>query len=178
MVVLRCPWFGFNQKVFFGLGPWQYRLTRVKQSSNQYIECWEYSSPSSSSCCCCSSCYVMIYPLHYQLVGTLNASLSHSPQTVRPLATCHLPPTDYHLPPAIFYMPTDNCQLPKIIFMAKSFLQDIFFRQKTRKCARRAPPILPKAAVLEQSWPQGGIFSSSHTYAEMEKAYKIAHTKF
>ena len=36
------------------------------------------------------------FPLpHCQLVGTPNASLSHSPQTVGPHATCHLPPTDY-----------------------------------------------------------------------------------
>ena len=121
---------------------------------NQYIECWEYS------CCCC---YVTISPLppHYQLVGTPNASLSHSPQTVGLHATCHLLTTTCQLPPA-------NFQLKEIIFFARKknsvrnfFPPEIVFCQKTQKWAEgslRCTQRLQPCAGAKKKLPVGRQF--------------------
>ena len=74
-------------------------------------------------------------------VETPNTSLSHSPQTVGPHATFHLPPTDSHLPTTTCQLPPANCQLPpadcqllEIIFPPYIiFCQTFFFRQKKKK---------------------------------------------
>ena len=94
-------------------------------SIHYYIECWEYCS-CCFSCCCYS---VTIPPPHYQLEGTPNASLSHSPQTVGPHATCHLPSTDYLLTPAPCEMPTATSQLLENIFARNFYPTEVFFRQ-------------------------------------------------
>ena len=98
------------------------------QNSQDRPEGWE-------NCSC--SCYVRIFLLHYPLVGTPNASLTHSPQTVEPPAT-------YWLPPA-------TCQffLPEIFFAKKN--SPDFFTRKTQNWVRRASLVRPKALDLHMS---------------------------
>ena len=66
-------------------------------------------------------------PPHYQLVGTPNVSLSHSPQTVGLHATCHLLTTTYHLPTATCQLTTARIFCwPKNMFCQKKLCPKFF----------------------------------------------------
>ena len=78
-----------------------------------HIECWKYRLVQRML-----RVHLLLlllcqdFPPNYQLVGTPNASLSHSPQTVGPHAACHLL--------------TTTSQLPEILSARKKFLPENF----------------------------------------------------